>query len=199
MTKNVSLIICFIILLGCNEQERLNSADKIFFKSAGRLFNENMLNNDSLSKAINLLDSAIYINNREPKYYLTKCQIAIHLKKYDLALNSCDGLLAFDKNNYIATFEKGIVFDLIHNPDSANSNYRTAVQLLDKTSFDNEIFKEYERVILYGLLEDSINFQSNVFKFKREFSEDKNFSTLFQQIIQFNRNDYLTSFGGKAE
>ncbi len=183
MKEKISLVFCFCIFLSCSNREDINSTDQIFYKRASRLFNKNMMDKDSLIQAINLLDSAIYINKRLSKYYLTKYQIAIRLKRYDLAINSCNGILAFDRNSFVAIFQKGIAFDLDNNIDSA---YRT--------KFNREIFKEYERILLYGLLNDSVSFNSQISQFKKKFNDDKEFSLYYQEVLQFNKSDYLTLY-----
>jgi tetratricopeptide (TPR) repeat protein len=189
-------IVAFIFLLAmsCQHKKTVNSKAAALFKKASEVFKNNPANNDSLIHAINLLDSSIHLDETQPNFYFTKYQISMLLKRYDLAINSSNRILAIDKNNFLALFGKSVAFELLNNVDSAMYGYKQALGSLESTKFSSSLYKESERIILYGLLKDTINFNLKLKQFKERFNADKEFPILYKDLIQFNRDDYIKSF-----
>jgi len=69
-----------------------------------------------------------------------------------------------------------------------------ALKLVDKTKFQTSIFKEYERIILYGLLKDTVNFDSKLKQFKKQFNSSDEFAAYYGDLVKFNRTDYINSY-----
>jgi len=183
----------FITIISCRNKKTVDAEAAVLFKKASEVFRKNYSNNDSLMYAINLLDSSIHLDAR-PKFYFTKYQISMLLKRYDLAINSTNGILAIDQNNFMALFLKGIALECSKEIDSAMSNYKLALKSLESTRFETPIFKEYQRIILYGLLKDTVNFNLARKQFKEEFNSNKEFTAYYENLINFNRADYIKSF-----
>lgn len=191
--KNTFLVF-FISMISCQNKNSIDSKAADLFKQASDIFKNNPLNNDSLMFAVHLLDSNIHLNNVQTKVYFLKYQISMRLKRYDLAIESTNGVLAADKNNFLALFGKGVAFDLLNNSDSAMNNYKKALGSLESTQFETSIFKEHERIILYGLLKDTVNFNLRLKQFKEAYSTNKEFPAFYEDLIQFNRSNYINSY-----
>ena len=190
--KIVTLLI-FITVISCQNKKAVNEKATILFKQASEVFRKNYSNNDSLMYSISLLDSSIRFD-AQPKFYFTKYQISMLLKRYDLAINSTNGILAIDKNNFMALFLKGIALECSKEIDSAMSNYKLALKSLESTRFETPIFKEHQRIILYSLLKDTANFNLRLIEFKERYSGNKEFPAYYKSLVQFDRNAYLNSY-----
>jgi len=186
-------LLAFITIIGCGENKTVNEKVTILFRKASEVFTNSPQNNDSLLYAINLLDSAIQLD-AQPKFYFTKFQISMLLKRYDLALNSTNEILAIDKNNFMALFGKGISLECSKEIDSAMNNYKLALNSIESTKFNSDFYKDYQRLILYRLLKDTMNLNLKLKQFKERFSTNKEFPACYENLIQFNRADYINSY-----
>src|ERR1051326_5240029 len=187
------LSIFIIILMGTCRPQEPDPKAAIFFKKASETLKQNPTNPDSLMSALNILDSAIHLDSNNVRYLFTKSKISITLKKYDLAINSCNEILAKHKDDYLTTLTKGVVFELSNRIDSAKQTYRRALNLLNKTKFEKTMYKEHERIILFGLLRDTSKFNTSLNLFKDQFKSENDFIHYYQELKGFNRVDYINS------
>lgn len=146
--KKVTSLILFILLgismISCSNNKNKIRAD-IYFKKASKVHKNNLLNKDSISAAINLVDSAIIYDPQNIDYLLTKGQFSFEIGNYDLAIKNADEILKIQNENFLAEYQKGIAFDILGNQDSANANYRVSLQILNNINFKTDIYKEYQR------------------------------------------------------
>jgi tetratricopeptide (TPR) repeat protein len=189
----IVFLLFFITIISCRNKKTVNAEATVLFKKASEVFRKNYSNSDSLMYAISLLDSSIRLD-AQPKFYFTKFQISMLLKRYDLAINSTNGILAIDKNNFMALFLKGIALECSKEIDSAMNNYKLALKSLESTRFETPIFKEHQKIILYALLKDTANFNLRLIEFKERYSGNKEFSAYYESLVQFDRNAYLNSY-----
>ena len=189
----IAAFLVFITILSCRKNKKANEEAAVLFKKASEVFTNNPQNNDSLLYAISLLDSSIRLD-AQPKFYFTKFQISMLLKRYDLAVNSTNGVLAIDKNNFTALFGKGISLECSKEIDSAMNNYKLALNSLESTKFNSDFYKDCQRLILYRLLKDTLNFNLKLKQFKERFSTNKDFLACYENLIRFNRADYINSY-----
>lgn len=194
MKFEVVIAVVTIIVSSCQNNNDIKSNAVNYFKRASNIHSRNLDNEDSISYAILLLDTAIQLDNVNSKFLFSRAQMAMEIKKYDLVINSSNKILIIEKNNFMALLLKGIAFELSEETDSASSNFKFALKSLQTTNFKSFIFKEYQRVILYGLLKDTINFKQRLNYFKEEFNKKEEFSTYYDELVHFNRNDYLNSY-----
>jgi tetratricopeptide (TPR) repeat protein len=194
METKFRFLVCLIVLISCRDKNDNNSQEAILYKKASEIFKHNHSNSDSLLYAIALIDSAIKLDSNRLDFMFTKCQIAMEIKRYNLVINSCSKILKIDSNNYLAFLQKGVAFEHLINFDSANSNYKGALKSLEVSKFQKKIFKDYQRLILYNLLNDSINYKIELNEFHKQYVNDKEFDVYNQDLIHFNRSDYIQSY-----
>lgn len=194
MKIKIIIFVLFIFITGCKNKKDTNVKAAAFNKRASDVFKNNPYNNDSLMYAISLFDSAISIEAGRLSFYFNKCQVSMNLKRYDLTINSCNNILSIDRSNFLATFLKGIAYELSNNPDSALNNYNLALRALESTQFEKPIFKEHQRILLYGLLKDTLNFNSSLNQFKDKFDGNNEFSAYYEDLVHFDRTNYINSY-----
>ncbi len=180
-------------LWGCKipgkEKEAMRLADQ-----AMKTFSHHTIDIDSTTRAINMLDSAIKLY-QSPKLYF--CKYQIYKIKHDepAALRVCDTVLMLDKNNFAFTLEKGCTFEALGRLDSAFSYYRISLQMIDNSNSFNaaEIVKDDEKIVITGLLKDTVAFNKLVNEFQTKYrgSKDKYFQIFSAQFDHFRREDYV--------
>ena len=192
--KNIFLFVCvFVSLLSCNEK-KINQKAQDLDKKATKIYIRNYSNTDSLKYSLSLVDSAIKLQDDHVNFYITKTMVLNQLKKYDQVVDVYDKILHFWKNNCLILLAKGVSFERLNKLDSAFHNYQLALKYLDKARFKDPKFKEYQKILLYGLLKDSINFNLSLQEFKTRFKNEKDFSYYYQDLINFDRINYIKSF-----
>ncbi len=181
------------ILSACHfsskEKEAMQLAER-----AMKTFIHHTTNIDSTNRALNLIDSSIKLY-QSPKLYFCKYQIYKSKNDELAALGVCDTALMLDRNNFLFTLEKGCTFEALGRLDSAYSYYRVALQMIDNSNSFNgsEIVKDDEKIVITGLLKDTVAFNKlvNEFRVKYRGSKDKYFQTFSEQLDHFKREDYV--------
>jgi tetratricopeptide (TPR) repeat protein len=191
------ILIIFVSLVaelwGCKipgkEKEAMRLADQ-----AMKIFSHHTTNIDSTNRALNLIDSSIKLYQSSKLYF---CKYQIYKSKNDVlaALSVCDTALMLDRNNFSFTLEKGCTFEALGRVDSAFSYYRAALQMIDNSNSFNaaEIVKDDEKIVITGLLKDTVAFNKlvNEFRLKYKDSKDKWFQIYSEQLDHFKREDYV--------
>jgi tetratricopeptide (TPR) repeat protein len=161
---------------------------------AMKTFSHHTTNIDSTKRALNLIDSSIKLY-RSPRLYFCKYQIYKSKNDELAALSVCDTVLMFDRNNFSFTLEKGCTFEALGKLDSAFTYYRVALQMIDNSKSFNasEIVKDDEKIVITGLLKDTVAFNKlvNEFRIKYNGSKDKDFQIFSEQLDHFRREDYV--------
>jgi len=159
-----------------------------------KTFSHHTTNIDSTKRALNLIDSSIKLY-RSPRLYFCKYQIYKSKNDELAALSVCDTVLMFDRNNFSFTLEKGCTFEALGKLDSAFTYYRVALQMIDNSKSFNasEIVKDDEKIVITGLLKDTVAFNKlvNEFRIKYNGSKDKDFQIFSEQLDHFRREDYV--------
>lgn len=129
-------------------------------------------NPDSINLALYLLDSLNKLHPY-PTFYIYKYQILRETNRPLDALLACDSALLLDKHNYTAILGKGYTLEVIGKSDSALYYYRAALPLLDSPNYFRapEIARDQQRIILKGLLGDTIAFKQSLTKFIAKYQD----------------------------
>jgi tetratricopeptide (TPR) repeat protein len=194
MQNKIQIVLAILLLCGCHERINHKEQSAKYFQKASEIHLRNLGNNDSISYAILLLDTAIKLDKNNLKYYYSRGQFSMEANKYDSVVDNSNQILEIEKNNFTALFLKGIAFNLAGKNDSAAHSFRLALNSLASMKFKNLLFKEYQEIVLYGLLNDSINFKKGLDDFEVRFKKENGFSELYAALIHFDKKDYLDSF-----
>jgi tetratricopeptide (TPR) repeat protein len=186
-------ILFLTILPGC-AAKNTNSQAQLFFQRASAILRDHPDNTDSLNSAITLIDSAINYDKNNVEYYLSASRILIDLKRNNKAIDACNHALAIDKRSFFALLTKGVIFDKLHNSDSAHTSYRGALNSLEQTGFASEVFKDYQRIIIYGLLNDTTQFNAGLKEFEKHHSNSSDFPAFNDDLKNFNKEEYIDSY-----
>lgn len=147
-----------------------------FSKRAIKTYSHNLFDEDSLFKALVLIDSALYFE-KSIGFYFVKYTILRRLGIYKLGINACDNILILDSNNFLATEYKGFLFEDLHLKDSQFAYYYKALNLLDNPKSFNasNILRDKEKIIILGLMEDSIQYKRMFERFKNKYANSKEY------------------------
>lgn len=194
MRVNLFTIVVLISLLGgCRQPNKEKEAMQLAVQ-AMKTFGRHGTNIDSTNRALYLLDSSIKLY-QSPRLYFCKYQIFKSNKDQLSVLHVCDTALMLDRNNFIFTYAKGCTFEALGQLDSAFTYYRVALKLIDNPKSFNatEMLKDDERIVITGLLKDTVSFNKllNEFRNKYKGSTDKNFQIYSLQLDSFRREDYV--------
>ena len=181
------------IFLACRTSGKKKEANR-FAVQAMTTFSHNASNIDSTNGALNLFDSAIRLFSA-PNIYFGKFQIYKVKNNQLAALHICDTVLMLDRNNFSFTLGKGCTFETLGKLDSAFSYYRVALGMIDnRKSFNaTEIVKDEERIVVTGLLKDTIGFNKLVNEFRGKYrgSKDKWVQLYLEGLDHFKRENYV--------
>ncbi|MGZ3854494.1 MAG: hypothetical protein ACXVBX_16990 [Flavisolibacter sp.] len=125
---------------------------------------------------------------------LAESHIFIGLKRYNKAIDACNHVLAIDRNNFFAVLTKGVVFDRLNNSDSSHTSYREALNSLEQTKFSSDIFKDYQRIIIYGLLNDTTQFKSRLNEFQKYSGKSSDFPAFYDELKNFKKEEFVDSY-----
>lgn len=194
MKIRIFFFMLLISILSCQNRRKIDPRARALHSKAGQIIRNNPTNEDSLLSAMVLIDRAIQIDSSQTNFYFSEFQVWITLRKYDSAINTSNKILAIDANNFLATLGKGVAFDLWGHSDSARNTYIEALEIAESTRFQTLMFKDYEKIILYGLLKDSSNFNLSFKNFKSKYFSEKEFPQYSESLKNFNRAEYLNSW-----
>jgi hypothetical protein len=194
MKFNLIIFVCLAaVFLACRTSDKKREANRLAVQ-AMKTFSHNASNLDSINGALNLLDSAIRLLPA-PNIYFGKFQIYKVKNDQLAALHICDTVLMLDGNNFIFTLGKGCTFETLGKLDSAFSYYRVALGMIDNRKSFNaaEITKEEERIVVTGLLKDTVAFNKLVTEFRGKYggSKDKWVQLYLEGLDQFKRENYV--------
>jgi tetratricopeptide (TPR) repeat protein len=192
MNKNL-IVVLLIILAGCKAKDA-SSQGQLLFQKASAILRAAPDNTDSLNHAISLIDSAIGYDKNNVEYLLAESHIFIGLKRYNKAIDACNHVLAIDRNNFFAVLTKGVVYDRLNNSDSSHTSYREALNSLEQTKFSSDIFKDYQRIIIYGLLNDTTQFKSRLNEFQKYRGKSSDFPAFYDELKNFKKEEFVDSY-----
>jgi len=190
MAKIVFVLLFTAALSSCQER-KVNKDALAFAKRANAIYIKNSNNPDSLALALYLIDSCLKIQSDFLNFYFTKIEILRQLDRHDEMVGVYSKMLELSKNNSIVLMSKGAAFEHLQRLDSANYYYKLALDNLDRMTWQKRSFKEYQRIILYALLKDSINFRKGTQEFKKTFSGDNESKFMYQALVEFDRDEYV--------
>jgi tetratricopeptide (TPR) repeat protein len=189
----VILGILIPLLAACQNTSKERAAMKLA-ERAMKTFSHHADNIDSTNRALNLIDSSLRLY-QSPKLYFCKYQIYKGKNDELAALYVCDTALMLDRTDFPFTLEKGCTLEVLGRLDSAFRYYRIALQMVDSpTSFDAaEIVKDDEKIVITGLLKDTVTFKKLVSEFRTKYQGSKNkyFEMYSKQLDHFKREDYV--------
>lgn len=191
--RKLTTIIVILFLFGCASKDAKSQASRLFLK-ASKVFANNQNNNDSLNYAVKLLDSAIMFNKKDTRFYFTQVRIFLNLKEFPKVIEKCNKILAINKKSFFAILTKGVAFDRMHRIDSARSAYLSSLKILEETPFKTAIYRDYQRIIIYGLLNDTVDFHSKLQDFESRYKTDEEVSAYSADLKKFNKTDYISSY-----
>src|ERR1700730_215987 len=102
------LLIC--LLWSCNFKSGSDQQSIYYNNEALRIYSHNLFNEDSLNKALILIDSAIFIK-KDMNFFYNKYAIARRLHKYKLGIITCDSILAWNNFDFRANLYKGFLYE----------------------------------------------------------------------------------------
>ncbi len=192
MKKSIIALI-FLCFFGCDDKDAKSQALE-FFQKGSTIFERNPENKDSLLYALKFIESAIKLDSTNTRFHLAATRMYLNLKLYDMVINKCDGILLIDKNNYFASLTKGVAFELNNNLDSSKKIFKETLDILEKTKFQTRIYKDHQRIVLLGLLNDSVDFQLKLKEFHKTHFSNSQFDAYYSGLINFNKAEYLSNY-----
>jgi hypothetical protein len=199
-SKMKRLIIFYLLLIGflsaCHlkskEDENAKRKAIVLNNEAVRIYTHSFFNNDSLNKALNLINSAILLR-KDFNFYNNQYAIERRLKRYFLALSTCDTMLNLRNLDFNATLHKGFLFEDLNLKDSQTIYYHKAYALIDDPrSFNaSDMVKDRQRIILKGLLYDTIDYQIMTKNFLKKYATSKIYRGIADEFRHFDRERFL--------
>ena len=186
-------------MVACQHRKNINEKALAFDKRAANVFSRNFGNPDSLNFALSLIDSAIKIQPDYVSFYSMKISILYELKRYDQIITVYDRILQLQKNNYFFLMGKGITFEHLNKLDSADYYYHLAFDHFDDVKWKSGADREVEKVILYGILKDTINFKAQLDIFRKKYSTEKNYALMYEYLKTFDRDELINGKSGTSE
>jgi tetratricopeptide (TPR) repeat protein len=197
--KKVFFIVFLLALIACHHQKKIDEKALALNKKATDTFLRNFENADSLHLALSIIDSAINIEPKYVNFYNMKISILSELNKYDQIISVYDKILQLRKNNYFFLLGKGIAFEHLNNLDSANYYYHLALDHFEDMKWKTGADKNAEKVILYGILKDTVNFNIQLDLYKKKYSNEKGFDLMYENLKTFDRNEIINGKGDTTE
>ncbi|HLY71299.1 MAG TPA: hypothetical protein VKR53_16310 [Puia sp.] len=118
------------------------------------------------------------------------------LKKYDNALTTCDTVLQIHKEDFRANMYKGFLYEDMDSKDSSIFYYKKSLRLIDnpKSFKASEIVKDREKLIVIGLLNDTLEYKKHFNSFITKYDTSKFFNYYYTEFKNFNRKNYLSNY-----
>jgi tetratricopeptide (TPR) repeat protein len=195
----ISICLMLGTIISCHSQEKKDlKNDKIaqaLNDTAILLFQKYNYQEDSLKKAIQLLEKAIKVDSTYAIAYSNKVSILCSLGDCQAALRTLEKLITFKKTNPTVFIIEGHILEKTGDIDKAIQKYKTAdslydVQIESKTNVtQNKLGKAYLQLFLKGKEDATIAFN----KIKKDVpSQDAELMT--ETIYDFDRDKFISEF-----
>jgi hypothetical protein len=165
------------------------------------IYAKNLSNSDSLHQALQLIDSAIFVNNgildkKNYGFYLNKYVVQRRLRKYVSALQTCDSMMLIHNNDFNANLYKGYIYEDMEIMDSSMFYYYKSRKLIDNPeSFRAaEMVKDRQKLILTGLLNDTLLYNKLFTDFINKYDTSRFIQYYENEFQKFNRKQYLSNY-----
>jgi tetratricopeptide (TPR) repeat protein len=195
---NIALILIFDRCNSISTNDKGKKQQAILLNNKALIiYTHNLFNKDSLNKAVKFIDSALSIY-KNINFYYNKYSILRRLGEPKLAINVCDSILMLNSHEFRATLYKGFLYEDLNLKDSEVVYYNEALKLMDspKSFNGDDILKDRERLIIIGLLKDTLAFRTKFYEFRNKYSKSNNslFPVYITELQNFDREKYLSDY-----